>query len=136
MKLYDPIFMHDDASLHSESKELLDESFQQWIGPGSSYATWPRLSPDIHPLCFFLWGFIKSKVFEKPIGKDDDTELSIRIHHAFTEIIPEMLDHAVRAYKDRLKIVLDHHGSLVDVHDDYEDVPADNDIHSFKWMAD
>uniref|UniRef100_A0A914E0C7 Uncharacterized protein n=1 Tax=Acrobeloides nanus TaxID=290746 RepID=A0A914E0C7_9BILA len=65
--------------------------------------------------------FATHKVYEKPIENDDDTELGNRIHYAFTEIMPEMLEAAVEAYKSRLKMVVDTHGDFVDVHDDDED---------------
>uniref|UniRef100_A0A914ENH9 Uncharacterized protein n=1 Tax=Acrobeloides nanus TaxID=290746 RepID=A0A914ENH9_9BILA len=129
--------MHDDSPLHNASIELLNEEFpDRWIGHGSNYATWPKLSPDIHPLCFFLWGYIKSKVYEKPIAPDGINELCLRIHHAFTEIIPEMLEAASKAYKERLKTVVENDGNLVDVHDDYENKPVQNNIEAVRWMSD
>ena len=118
---YEPIFMHDDYELHEYAKNFLDLKFPfQWIGPGSDYAIWPRLSPDLHPLCFFLWGFIKSKVYAKPLDATDVKELENRIHRAFMEILPEMLAAAVKAYKERLKLVVENEGNLVDVHDENE----------------
>uniref|UniRef100_A0A914E266 Uncharacterized protein n=1 Tax=Acrobeloides nanus TaxID=290746 RepID=A0A914E266_9BILA len=118
-----PIFMHDDSPLHEDLKDFLNKEFSShcWIGPGSKHAEFPKLSPDLNPLDFFLWGYIKHKVYEKPIENDDVTELGNRIHYAFTEIMPEMLEAAVEAYKTRLKMVVDAHGGLVDVHDDDED---------------
>jgi hypothetical protein len=99
------IFMHDDAPLHKEFKEILDTEFKRkWIGSDSVFATWPRLLPDMHPLCFFLWGHIKSKIYKKPIEGNDINGLVHRIYHAFTEITPEMLKHTVKVYKERLKM--------------------------------
>lgn len=129
LKLYDPIFMHDDSPLHENEAKLLDEEFSNyWIGPGSKHGEWPWLSPDMNPLCFFLWGFIKSKVYEKPIENDDITELSIRIQQAFTEIMPEMLEEVAKAYKERLKLVVKEDGKWVDVHEDEENVTKQIDI--------
>uniref|UniRef100_A0A914EBH6 DUF4817 domain-containing protein n=1 Tax=Acrobeloides nanus TaxID=290746 RepID=A0A914EBH6_9BILA len=136
-RLYDPYFMHDDSPLHNDSMELLNEEFpDRWTGPGSSYATWPKLSPDMHPLYFFLWGYIKSKVYEQPIAPDGVTELSLRIHRSFTEILPEMLEAASKAYQERLKMVVINDGDLVDVHDDYENKHIQADIEAKSWMAD
>jgi hypothetical protein len=123
VKLEDPIFMHDESPLHEDhqAQELLDTEFPfYWVGPGSKNAEWPRFSPDLNPLCFFLWGHIKHKVYETPIENDDVTELGQRIHRAFTEIMPEMLEAAVKSYKERLKLVVDRQGGFVDVHADNE----------------
>uniref|UniRef100_A0A914DCP7 Tc1-like transposase DDE domain-containing protein n=1 Tax=Acrobeloides nanus TaxID=290746 RepID=A0A914DCP7_9BILA len=129
------ILMHDDAPVHHEFKEFLDNEFpHRWIGPGSAYATWPHLSPDLHPLCFFLWGHIKSKVYGKPIDENDTIELANRIYHAFTEITPEMMEHAVKAYKARLKMVIESDGALVDPHHDNENDPSDSDIEAMQFM--
>uniref|UniRef100_A0A914CJX3 Tc1-like transposase DDE domain-containing protein n=1 Tax=Acrobeloides nanus TaxID=290746 RepID=A0A914CJX3_9BILA len=136
-KLYDPIFMHDDSPLHKDSQEFLNDKFPEaWVGPGANYATWPKLSPDIHPLCFFLWGYIKSKVYEKPIAPDGINELSLRIQQAFMEIIPEMLKAASKAYKDRLRAVVENDGNLVDVHNNYENEPIQTEIEAMSWMSD
>uniref|UniRef100_A0A914CYQ7 Tc1-like transposase DDE domain-containing protein n=1 Tax=Acrobeloides nanus TaxID=290746 RepID=A0A914CYQ7_9BILA len=124
-KLSHAIFMHDDSPVHEDAKEFLDEEFPEyWVGPGSKHAEWPRLSPDLQPLCFFLWGHIKHKVYETPIEDEDVNELVLRIHHAFAEIMPEMLASAVKAYKERLKMVIEEDGDLVDVHEDDEYEPA------------
>jgi len=137
LKLYDPRFMHDDNHLHEGSEEILNEEFPDaWIGPGSADSTWPKLSPDMHPVCFFLWGYIKSRIYEKPMAEDGTTELSLRIHHAFTEISPEMLEAASKAYKERLKMVVESDGNLVDVHDDYENIHIqDDDFEAVRWMS-
>lgn len=102
---------------------MLDQEFLKgWVGPGSKYANWPKLSPDLNPINFFLWGFIKNKVYTEPLEEDNVTELALRIYHAFTDVTPGMLMEAINAYKDRLKLVIQTEGNLVDVQDKYQDV--------------
>ena len=45
---------------------------------------WPPRSPDITPLDFFLWGYVKDKVFSTPVP--DITNLKGRITDAFATI--------------------------------------------------
>uniref|UniRef100_A0A914DNV9 Uncharacterized protein n=1 Tax=Acrobeloides nanus TaxID=290746 RepID=A0A914DNV9_9BILA len=128
--------MHDDAPLHKEFVELLDTEFQRkWIGPGSTFATWPSLSPDIHPLCFFLWGHVKSKVYKKPIEENDVNDLVHRVYQAFIEITPDMLKHAVKAYKERLKMVLEANGNLIDHHNDEGKDKTSSDMETIAWLT-
>jgi len=38
----------------------------RWIGRDGP-TPWPPQSPDITPLDFFLWGYVKDKVFSTPV---------------------------------------------------------------------
>jgi len=51
---------------------------------------WPPRSPDITPLDFFLWGYVKDKVFSTPVP--DITDLKARITDAFATITEDMLE--------------------------------------------
>ena len=42
----------------------------RWIGRGRPVA-WPPRSPDLTPLDFFLWGHIKSLVYETPVPGEE-----------------------------------------------------------------
>lgn len=67
-------YQHDGAGPHFavSVRQYLDEIFgDRWIGRGGPLA-WPPRSPDMNPLDFFLWGFIKEKVYETPpLGVED-----------------------------------------------------------------
>lgn len=57
------IFQHDDgapAHFAQDVRHYLDAGFRQWIGRGSRSVAWPPRSPDLTPLAFFLWGYIKN----------------------------------------------------------------------------
>ena len=39
---------------------------------------WPARSPDLNPLDFFLWGYLKSKVYSPLPNNLDELETNIR----------------------------------------------------------
>lgn len=84
-------FQHDGAPPHNAScvKNYLDEQFpSRWIGPGGT-KEWPPRSPDLTPLDFFLWGYLKDKVY----GTNSRTveELKIRIKEELEKVPVSML---------------------------------------------
>lgn len=56
---------------------------RRWIGRGGPVA-WPARSPDITPLDFFAWGFLKEKVYSSPVNTRD--ELIDRINNACDDL--------------------------------------------------
>lgn len=83
-------FQQDGAPPHFSNcvRHWLDESFPNWIGRGSLFP-WPPRSPDMTPLDFFLWGFIKHHVYlEQPM---DLVHLKARIIEFFALVTREML---------------------------------------------
>ncbi|GBM39967.1 hypothetical protein AVEN_142242-1 [Araneus ventricosus] len=61
-------FQHDGAPPHKVSSAqhyILDTFQQQVIGYGGC-VEWPPLSPDLKPLDFFLWVYIKQRVYATP----------------------------------------------------------------------
>jgi transposase len=86
------MFQQDGASAHYADivKEYLNQIFpEKWIGRGGPIE-WPPRSPDLNPLDFFLWGFLKSIVYtvEPP---QNQQELEDRIENACKMVTPEML---------------------------------------------
>lgn len=58
-------FQQDGAPAHYANivKNHLNTTFpNRWIGRGGPIA-WPPRSPDLTPLDFFLWGYLKDRVF-------------------------------------------------------------------------
>ena len=50
----------------------LDQRFgQMWTDRGGPIA-WPARSPDLTPLDYFLWGHMKSLVYETPVDSEED----------------------------------------------------------------
>jgi hypothetical protein len=85
-------FQQDGASPHylEEVCKYLNTRFPgRWIGRAAPIACPPR-SPDLTPLDFFLWGFVKDRVFLSPLP-ENVAELRTRITAAVAEVTPEMI---------------------------------------------
>ena len=65
----------------------------RWIGRDGP-TPWPPRSPDITPLDFFLWWYVKDKIFATPVL--DITNLKARITDAFATIAKDMLENTWR----------------------------------------
>jgi len=68
-------FQHDGAPAHFavQVREDLAQRFgHRWIARGGA-VSWPPRSPDLTPLDFFLWGHVKSLVYETPVETEQDT---------------------------------------------------------------
>jgi len=59
-------FQQDGAPTHFslEARNILNNVFtNRWIGRRGTIE-WPPRSPDLNPLDFFYWGYLKTKVYE------------------------------------------------------------------------
>ena len=53
-------------------QDNLDQRFgQQWIGRGGP-TVWPTSFPDLTPLDYYLWGHMKSMIYEAPVASEED----------------------------------------------------------------
>lgn len=101
---------HDGAPAHNAAdvRQFLQETFpNKWIGRGGPVA-WPARSPDITSCDFFLWGFVKSKVYDTPPTTAEDMQQ--RIVAAFREITPQMLNNVEQSFKKRIRLCIDENG--------------------------
>ena len=99
------IFQQDGAPPHwgLQMRRALDRHFpDRWIGRGGPIA-WPARSPDITPLDFFMWGFVKDNVFKTPVK--DLSELTQRISDAIKLINKTMLKNSWRELRGRLEFL-------------------------------
>ena len=52
-------------------RAYLDATFgDAWIGRGGPTA-WPVMSPDLTPLDFFFWGYVKDRVYKTAVNDID-----------------------------------------------------------------
>jgi len=92
----------------------LDATFpNRWIGRDGPTA-WPPRLPDINPLHFFLWGYVKDKVFLTPVP--DITNLKARIADAFATITKDMLENTWREIDYQLDVLRATKGAHVEVY--------------------
>lgn len=93
----DFIFQQDGAPphFHNDVRWYLNEHLpQRWIGrtgrDDEALLKWPPRSPDMTPCDFFLWGFVKDRVFVPPLPRDL-MELRERIREAFAAVTRDLL---------------------------------------------
>jgi len=71
---------------------------------------WPPCSPDLTPCDFFLWGYLKAKVYEqRPLTLE---ALEEAIRQEVAAITPEMILKVMDSYRERLHQCIniqDHH---------------------------
>lgn len=81
-------------------REYLNYAFpNRWIGRRGA-VEWPARSPDLTPLDFFLWGYVKSAVYkEKPDNLED---LQERIRATIRAIAPETISNVLLEFQHRL----------------------------------
>jgi hypothetical protein len=58
---------------------LYQEYPNRWIGRGG-LRHWPPRSPDINPLDFFLWGYVKMLSTENPLTRRRSSEIESKTH--------------------------------------------------------
>ena len=106
------IFQQDGAPPHYSTivRQWLDEKFHNhWIGRRGP-VNWPARSPDLTPLDFFLWGYLKSKIFSsKP------TTIAIlkeMIAAECASITAEILANVISNWKKRCQKCIDVGGDI------------------------
>lgn len=105
-------FQHDGAPAHygRQVRTLLNQTFPDcWIGRGGT-VLWPPRSPDLNPLDFFFWGFLKEKIYFEPVESAED--VVARIHAAVTFIDENMLQRVRDSMINRANICIEVGGDL------------------------
>jgi hypothetical protein len=85
----------------------------RWIGRDGSI-TWLPRSPDITPLDFFFWGYVKNQVFRSKIASA--VELRARINNTVASGTPQMLENTWREIQYRLDILRATNGAHIEVY--------------------
>ena len=106
------IFQQDGAPPHwaRPVRNWLNEEMPgKWIGRGSptdKNIAWPARSPDLTLMDYFVWGFVKSKVYVQNYENLEYLKNSIRA--AFREISADMIASSLKNLQKRLKQVVQH----------------------------
>lgn len=112
----DIILQQDGAPPHwgTTVRHALDECFPgRWIGRGGPLS-WPPRSPDITPLDFFLWGYVKDIVYQTKVADID--ELKARIRNAVATVDIDMLARTWQEIEHRLDILRATKGAHIEVY--------------------
>ena len=73
---------------------------------------WPPRSPDLSPLDFFLWGYLKSKVYNPRPSTLDQLEQNIRDQVALLD--PAMVNRAILDIRSRAERCIANNGGHVE----------------------
>ena len=108
-------FQQDGAPPHYARtvRNFLDETFPEWIGRRGTIE-WPARSPDMTPLDFFLWGYLKDRVFAR--SPRDIPQLKEIIKEEFDAIPQEMVRKACRSVVNRCQICIEIDGKQIKLH--------------------
>ena len=94
----------DGAPAHTALpvRDLLNDMFQNRVIAIYHQTEWPARSPDLFACDFFLWGYLKNKVFTSPPATI--AILRQRIEEEFENLRanPEMIRRAVRSTERRV----------------------------------
>jgi hypothetical protein len=109
-------FQHDGAPPHywTPVTEFLNQHFaRRWIGRGGPIP-WPPRSPDLTPLDFFLWGYVKDIVYHTKVN--DLPDLRRRITDAVASVTPKMLRNTWIETEYRLDVCRATNGAHVEIY--------------------
>ena len=103
-------FQQDGATCHTatETMNWLRKHFRSQIISRGSDFSWPPRSPDLSCCDFFLWGYLKSKVYaDKP---RDLAHLRANIERETRRITPAICKKVITNFKKRLEICVKNKG--------------------------
>lgn len=108
-------FMQDGATSHTANpvKAFLIETFgEDKIISRRCRFPWPPRSPDLTPADFWLWGYLKSRVYLS--SPSNLSELKDVIRREVSCIHPDMLHSAIAGFVTRLQCVIPCGGGHVE----------------------
>lgn len=109
------IYQQDGAPAHysREVVQWLNENYpERWIGRNGPIL-WPARSPDLTPMDFYVWGFLKAHVYESVIETRE--QLIQRIENACAKIRENMVNvNMVQATTRRLQLCLLKNGDHIE----------------------
>lgn len=103
-------YQQDGAPPHNARAitDYLGEKFgDRWIGTNGP-VRWPARSPDLTPLDFSYWAYIKERVYHtQPLNIQDLTD---RITTAIQSITPVQMQNVLREFKERIHLCREVNG--------------------------
>lgn len=94
-------YQHDGAPAHRSLvvQDWLNNNFDNWIGHGGTLH-WPARSPDLNPLDFFLWGYVRDNIYRTRSHTID--ELKTKIQEKLESIPQVMLSNVADELERRI----------------------------------
>lgn len=111
-------FMHDGAPPHFRVavRDHLNAHFRnRWIGRGGP-VPWPARSPDLNPLDFYLWGHLKTLVYNSQIDTVDELRLKILNGIETIRQTPGIFERVRQSFRRRLDACIENNGGHFEHH--------------------
>ena len=109
------VFQHDGAPphIHQSVKELLENTFTSARIVSRHFPfSWPPRSPDLTPMDFFFWGYLKNKVYSHTIDNMD--ELKEAITYTAQHIPRDFFQKVCESVPARLDLVIRENGGHIE----------------------
>jgi len=102
MDVADAWFQQDGATAHTawRSMQVLREMFPGKLISLRGKVGWPAHTPDLTPCDFFLWGYLKAKVYTH---QPENLQARKDAIHREIAIPPAMTERVMQAFRNRLK---------------------------------
>lgn len=103
-------FQQDGAPCHNARRvrEFLNEHFRDnWLGTNGP-VRWPPRSPDLTPLDFFFWGFIKNSIYK--VKSNNVNELRRRFQNSLRKVTRLHLYNTIKAVEKRCRKCIENNG--------------------------
>lgn len=104
-------FQQDGATCHTSNDSIaaVREIFGQKLISKRGDINWPPRSPDLSPMDYFLWGYLKSKVYISNPGSIE--ELKENIRKEMQDIAPTIFRAVIENFRSRLQECKSKQGS-------------------------
>jgi len=108
-------FQQDGAPPHTarETRALLRQHFRNRLISLHEEVEWPPYSPDLTPPDFFLWGYLKDRIYSNPQPRTLD-QLKDNIRREINDIPQETFPKVMRNMAVRMQSVIGRHGRYVE----------------------
>lgn len=109
------IWQQDGAPVHNTLRvtEFLNERYDTWIGKNGTIA-WPPRCPDLTPLDFFLWGYLKNRVYKNRSRNIDEIKQKIREEINLLNTKPEIFSRLQRHIRKRYRMCINQNGNHIE----------------------
>ena len=96
--------------LQKKPKTISDPNLEKNL---SIRKKWPSRSPDLNPCDYFLWGYLKSRVYN-PLPKDLDDLNVANIEREIKNVSTDTLKNAILNFSKRCDLVIKAKGGHID----------------------
>ena len=95
------------------NRDILNDKFKKrWIGRGGSLAQYPARSPDLTICDYFLWGYLRERVYSHSIH--DINELEQKIHQEIQSILIDMFQNSVDNFARHCDECINSNGGYIE----------------------